>query len=81
MTLLPNESPEQLARGLASNDTADAELMPTLAPARSEALPRHSAIMPKIYGVSHQDHAYAIFLALCQSDDCISSLLRSHKRL
>jgi hypothetical protein len=37
--------------------------------------------MPKIYGVSHQDHAYASFLALCQSDDCISSLLRSHKRL
>jgi len=37
--------------------------------------------MPKMNGVWHQDHADVIFLAVCQSDDCISSLLRRLKRL
>jgi len=37
--------------------------MPTLASVRSEALPRHFNIMPKIHGVSHQDHGICIFPA------------------
>jgi len=64
--------------GPASNDTADAELMPTLASVRSR---RRAAFSNNAQDsrVSHQDHAYAIFLAVCQSDDCISSLLRRLK--